>query len=161
MTFAIWAFSKVLKSTSDTQHKGEYCCEMSQMYFSVFFYLFFFLSLRFSLYTLALISLLLHLTGDWTPPGVQSKFHTWSGLGNQLENPSSIFTSRLRSISSPSSRSHPPLTRTSSFLSWFFLFFSSSASFSSSHYSCLRTCRNARPSLDLLMWMPARLHCLL
>ena len=77
-----------------------------------FFYLFF------------VLSLLLHLTGDWTPPGVQSKFHTWSGLGNQLENPSSIFTPRLRSISSLSSGSHPLLTRTSSFLSWYLFFFS-------------------------------------
>lgn len=51
--------------------------------------------------TLLLISLLLHLTGDWMPPGVQNKFHTWSGPGNQLENPSSIFNLRLHFISSP------------------------------------------------------------
>lgn len=46
------------------------------------------------------------------PPGVQSKFHTWSRPGNQLENPSSIFTSRLHSISSSY---YPPLTHISSF----------------------------------------------
>lgn len=129
LTFVIWAFprySKVLQT-----HKREYRCEISQIYFSIFFLLIFrSLSLRFSLYTLALISLLLHLTGDWTPPGVQSKFHTWSGLGNQLENPSSIFTPRLRSISSLSSGSHPLLTRTSSFLSWYLFFFFLSIIFS-------------------------------
>lgn len=52
------------------------------------------------------------------PPGVQSKFHTWSRPGNQLENPSSIFTSRLHSISSSY---YPPLTHISSFHSFFFI----------------------------------------
>lgn len=80
-------------------------------------------SLHSSLSTLVLISLLLHLTGDWTPPGVQSKFHTWSGLGNQLENPSSIFTSRLHSISSSSSYSCPPLAGNAWFLLCFLFFF--------------------------------------
>lgn len=79
-------------------------------------------SLHFSLSTLVLIFLLLHLTGDWTPPGVQSKFHTWSGPGNQLENPSSIFTSPLHSISSLSPYTYSPLTCTSSCLSCFFFF---------------------------------------
>lgn len=93
-------------------------------------------SLHFLLSTLALISSLLHLTDDWTPPGVQSKFHTWSGSGNQLENLSSIFTSCLHSISSLSSYSYPLLAHTSSFLSSFFFLCSIISSSPSSILPC-------------------------
>lgn len=34
--------------------------------------------------TLGFISLLSSLTGDWMPLGVESKFHTWPGWGDQL-----------------------------------------------------------------------------
>lgn len=82
-----------------------HCCSKRIQKWQNAFSLFFFISFHFSLSSLLLIYLLLHLTGDWTPLGVQSKFHTWSGPGNQLENPSSIFTLRLHSIFSLSSYS--------------------------------------------------------
>lgn len=100
--YIIYCCSKIIKKMAKWQNA---------------FSLFFFISFHFSLSSLPLIYLLLHLTGDWTPLGVQSKFHTWSGPGNQLENPSSIFTLRLHSISSLSSYSYSLLTRTPSFLS--------------------------------------------
>lgn len=99
-----------------------------------------------------LIFLLLQLSGDWMPPGVQSKFHTWSRPGNQLENPSSIFTSRLHSISSSY---YPPLTHISSFHSHFFfilrLISPPFPACSSSWFISIHTW----PSADLLMWIPA------
>lgn len=136
-------------------------CLFSLSAFSCFFSLLSFHSFHFSLSTLPLIYPLLHLTGDWTPPGALRNFTR--GRDQVTNWKISLQSSPCVFIPFPP---HPLITTSPThlclFISVLFLpflpcivFFLSSLPAPPLLNSFLHVSVNAWPWVDLLMWIPA------